>query len=388
MTLHKQHISPTMTNLLEKLGYWLVDQNLIFVNKTQALMHCTSHNTTDIKYCIGSTAFGLSNWTIEPIESLLDLYKKRARQLREKYDYVILTYSGGSDSTCVLHSFIDNDIFPDEVVSWTLEGDGFDLQNFNHNKELYHSRDLVQKNIIDKGITFNTLDYSNLFDTLFDQDWCFKSDHMLRAGTWARYKSVYIDRYRKLKDAGKSCCVVYGMEKPNLHIDAAGNIFSVFQDSHLASGVDPSQYSPEYDGPDRENFFVTPDLPELTIKQSHIVANEFKMLQQMKSLNFNLSEGESFDFKKYKDHVTDILYGHCYDRSRAFSIGKAHGIFAPRDEWVWNLPESDLRKQKIFSGLSTVKSGVDSKWFNHSTFTQGYVGCITDRYYLGKNLWK
>jgi len=55
---------------------------------------------------------------------------------------------------------------------------------------------------------------------------------------------------------------------------------------------------------------------------------------------------------------------------------------------LWKLPNEDLRKQKVISGLSVVMHSVDSKWFNRKSFYEGFIGCITDRYYLGKNLWK
>ena len=42
--------------------------------------------------------------------SLKELYKERALQLREKYDYLILNYSGGSDSWTILNTFLENNI--------------------------------------------------------------------------------------------------------------------------------------------------------------------------------------------------------------------------------------------------------------------------------------
>jgi diphthamide synthase (EF-2-diphthine--ammonia ligase) len=49
------------------------------------------------------------------------LYDLRARQLREKYDYLILSYSGGADSHNVLMSFIKQGIHLDEIVVNTME---------------------------------------------------------------------------------------------------------------------------------------------------------------------------------------------------------------------------------------------------------------------------
>ena len=69
-----------------------------------------------IEWIFNDNVYGNIDWTI-PIETpLIDLYKKRACQLREEYDYLILYYSGGADSTNVLHAFIDNNIFIDEII--------------------------------------------------------------------------------------------------------------------------------------------------------------------------------------------------------------------------------------------------------------------------------
>ena len=59
------------------------------------------------------------DWTQPSRIPLTTLYKIRAQQLRDKYDYLMLMFSGGADSTTVLHSFVLNNIHLDEVVvSW------------------------------------------------------------------------------------------------------------------------------------------------------------------------------------------------------------------------------------------------------------------------------
>ena len=61
-------------------------------------------------------AFDAIDWTKEPIKSLKQLFKERAEQIRDLYDYLIIYFSGGSDSITVLNSFLDNNIPVDEVV--------------------------------------------------------------------------------------------------------------------------------------------------------------------------------------------------------------------------------------------------------------------------------
>jgi hypothetical protein len=47
--------------------------------------------------------------------SLKELYRQRALQLRDEYDYLILNYSGGSDSGYILKTFVENGIKLDQV---------------------------------------------------------------------------------------------------------------------------------------------------------------------------------------------------------------------------------------------------------------------------------
>ena len=60
------------------------------------------------------TALHNLGWRFEVISSLDK--DKYAQQLREKYDYIVLAYSGGADSCNVLNSFLDNGIPIDDII--------------------------------------------------------------------------------------------------------------------------------------------------------------------------------------------------------------------------------------------------------------------------------
>jgi hypothetical protein len=60
--------------------------------------------------------FDKLDWSKEPTKSLKNLYKERAEQIRSLYNYIILYFSGGSDSITVLNTFLDNNILIDEIV--------------------------------------------------------------------------------------------------------------------------------------------------------------------------------------------------------------------------------------------------------------------------------
>jgi hypothetical protein len=62
--------------------------------------------------------FKAYDWTQEPPESLWELYTKRARQLREKYDYLVLNFSGGPDSHLMIRAFLENNIPFEDKLRW------------------------------------------------------------------------------------------------------------------------------------------------------------------------------------------------------------------------------------------------------------------------------
>ncbi len=108
-----------MIDFNHRHGVYQVD-GISFVNKFDAL-NLASKNNKEVYWNFNDEVYSSYNWSL-PIEtSLPELYKQRAQQLRDKYDYLSLFFSGGADSTNVLHSFIDNDIFLDEIIKFNAK---------------------------------------------------------------------------------------------------------------------------------------------------------------------------------------------------------------------------------------------------------------------------
>lgn len=108
-----------MNNIFELYpqGYWQ-SGNEKFINKHQALVYGAKKNQ-DVHYNFFNNVWEKFDRTQLGKFSLQELYKNRAQQLRDKYDYLILYFSGGADSYNVLRSFLDNGIKLDEVcVKW------------------------------------------------------------------------------------------------------------------------------------------------------------------------------------------------------------------------------------------------------------------------------
>jgi hypothetical protein len=113
----------------DKRGYYVVGWKK-FYNKIQALQYSTKMGFA-VRWVFNDKVYSSIDWTMPITKSLKELYRDRAQQLRDSYDYIILHYSGGQDSNNMLHSFIDNNIHLDQIIiqvpkpmqKHTIEGD-------------------------------------------------------------------------------------------------------------------------------------------------------------------------------------------------------------------------------------------------------------------------
>ena len=99
----------------QSVGYYV--DNQVFYNPFLAFLHA-AHNTPNesVKFSCYDSAFKTIDWTVEPIESIRDLVDARTKQLAQRYDKIILAFSGGTDSITVYNSFVRQNIFIDEII--------------------------------------------------------------------------------------------------------------------------------------------------------------------------------------------------------------------------------------------------------------------------------
>ena len=94
----------SITSKQDKFGFYQVG-NFKTYSKFDASAVSEKTNQA-LKWNFNDEAYHSVDWEKEPPESLSELYRKRAQQLREKYDYLVLWFSGGADSTNILDSFL------------------------------------------------------------------------------------------------------------------------------------------------------------------------------------------------------------------------------------------------------------------------------------------
>ena len=88
-----------------------------FYSKYEAMCLGTPSKTT---WHYNDQLFSSFDWKKPSMMPLSELYRRRAEQLRNDYDYLILMYSGGADSENILDTFVTNNIHLDEVCHYVI----------------------------------------------------------------------------------------------------------------------------------------------------------------------------------------------------------------------------------------------------------------------------
>ena len=257
-------------------GHYIVGWKLFF-NKIEALQYA-SHTGFTIRWSFNDDVYSSMDWTIPIEKSLKELYKERAQQLREQYDWIVLHFSGGQDSIAMLHAFIDNGIHLDQISIQAPESmrqfsNGTTTTFDNFWAELdYQSIPYLKKHSAQLSKTkieiFDSSKSASLFDT---ENWTdiLAPSTSFHIGLIARAMCQYTDKYvMKLSEQGKKSCQLMGIDKPKVHING-DDYYCLFSDQD-AYHIPPARTEllGHYEQSTVEFFYWTPSLPQIVIKQA------------------------------------------------------------------------------------------------------------------------
>lgn len=318
----------TLSPMQAKQGYYQVG-NKLFDKKLNALLEATA-SRNPVQWNFNHTVF--ANQAQKPRRgmSLWDLYRQRALQLRDQYDYLILAYSGGADSDNILKVFQHHGIRLDEVwCDWPhslVERSGYvatastEPENMPIEWLAVIKPELKQLALTNPEIKIHV---SDAFDgqTLEDAE-----DSMTVISVPTVYTSIkryrYITKYlQQFVDRGQSVAVIAGMDKVQPALQ--GNQYG-FQFVDNACIFKTHAQGTEYRNV--EYFYWTPDLPEIVTEQAHRVWDVLKNMPEQTKTVLNRHGAEIHQRKKWFDHlIKTICYPH-WDFSK-IQVDKS-GIFA------------------------------------------------------------
>jgi hypothetical protein len=247
-------------------GVWEV-QDSTFEKKYDALVYATEINAP-VNFNFFNDVWDNFDKKLLGTVPLQELYKQRAQQLRNKYDYLILYYSGGSDSYNILRTFLDNGIKIDEIcVKWATKVLERERNIYTPNTEdtsayNYLSEwDYAIKPVLDELAKTNPeikIEIVNWMDDRFLKDPHAMFDfvnhwhdiELPSLATWSPSEA-------KLIAEGKTVGNIYGVDKPYV-IFGEKETLMYFSDACTAMGP-PNPINPT----GVEFFYWAPDLPHL-----------------------------------------------------------------------------------------------------------------------------
>lgn len=365
-----------MDNLNFKTGYYTVGDS-VFEKKVLAVYHASQTNEK-IKWTWNDNTMALFDWTKEPTLSLDELYKIRAQQIRDEYDYVLIFCSGGADSTNVLQSFLKNNIHVDEVVAGApLSGlSSWDWNNADNAASNTISEtqfaqlplmEYVQKNFPKTKVTIH--DYFVDMLNYKEDEWLLQSGDYIHPTFAARY-NLQRDEYaylRKLADSGKKIALVYGIDKPNLAKDDE-NLYMLFNDQLICNGVK----SIDHNNIKVELFYWSPDAVPLLIKQGHLVSkwicrDENKNFLQHAVLSRTTHTGDlHFGRNVYERKIIPLIYS-SLNYASFQCLKPTKPFMGEHDAWFPILHSDTSTRNMMVSDYKNLMDSVDGSffWKNH-----------------------
>lgn len=338
-----------------------------------------------ISWHFNEEVFDSFDWSIEPKETISELYRKRCEQLREKYDYLVLFYSAGSDSDNILNFFIDNNIVLDEVASLIdYERTENKLSLFSAEifevavpkiKKIQEKQPHLKHTLIDT--TSISLEiYRNLnLEQIYNQNTSFATFTAVKERLKMSQK-----HWREMFSSGKKVGFISGIDKPKVVIDNDLKFKYSFACASIAAAVSPAMQRRNNAWEFDELFYWSPDFPKIPIKQAHIIKNFVKKNGLQKFISsprvvggairqppkgaFVLTHGENF---LQNEELNRLIYPYWYDiphqykalnlilyEKESWFIGKINTEEQAKNwkiitQKVLEVTKTDYRKQSFFN---------------------------------------
>lgn len=371
-----------------KFGYYLVGEEL-FTNKVLALHRATETNIHPTWH-YHNEIYNKLPWHQDLDVELKFLYGMRAKQLREKYDYVIVSFSGGSDSWTIVKAFHDYNVHIDEIfVRWPISAtkDKFCLdRNNKHPSNILSEWDLAILPALEEfrdwfpNTRFTIVDWSDRFfsETVTDDDWlyCLPQDY-LNPGAIPKFTSIS-DQERKMIESGKSTVLIDGIDKPQLWL-VDGKIYCYFLDKLV------NAHPPEIDGRNVEHFYWSPDFPEITHCQARQIYNKVKTQPEYLKMIDRRHPYNHVIKNKWNDFTRSIIYTDYVQRGFFQSLKSYTSVYDEVDAWMFGTKhKQELFMQSWKSTFDNIVKSIDQRYFDQKNGEiLGYCGFFDQLYFLG-----
>lgn len=320
--------------------YQVGDQQ--FKNKFSAAHHAARVNRA-IHFNMYEQEFDRANWSVEPAVSWDQLLDMRAQQIAAKNKPIVLNFTGGTDSLTIYEVFKRNKLHIDIIY---LRRRRSEIDTVINEKVL---------ELFNKGL----YDPTTKLIIRYDDEDVFRAGYNSEEWIWnanIRYQfsqgfagDAPTDKYLSDILGTDDFISIIGFEKPRL----------LFNENGVYSYQDDGNYVRPMNSSAIDCFYISPDLPELHIKQSYMMMNYIKSINPgatpgMLTRYNEFHDPNHFDWHDYSiracgrfgdlSHSADV---HKLLRGSRLVIPK-NGIFdgtehsGPGQDWFLSLKGTDI----------------------------------------------
>lgn len=330
-------------------------------------------------------------WSKFPTEipistSLKQLYKKRAQQLRDSYDYLILFYSGGSDSWTIFKTFIDNNLFVDEIyIRWPIKAiqgnkivyhpntEDTSAYNFLSEWDFVILKDIEWIRKVSPKTKITIYDWTEDISPITEKEF-FVTNHHISLWNIKRF-STQGHLEKKMLDIGKRVAIIFGIDKPlikKLHDGFYMHFSDNFVGLAFTDGFRESKV---------EYFYWTPDMPEIVVAQAqNVVYNILKKSNYSEIFNIFNNLHKSENFRYYNDLVKSICFRD-YDLTKFQSDKPTNVLYSEKDSWAFKIPEYNRAIQNWSWHINQYFKLIDNRFLDVRENIIYGVRSINSKYY-------
>lgn len=377
-----------------EIGHYVVNGKK-FASKSMAILEAQL-TQTDVEWYFFDEIFSKVKWQIEPEASLKDLYVQRAKQIREAYDYVVVFCSGGADSNNVIRTFINNGIHVDEVVGIAPVA-GLNRYNWNTvDRSVYNTMSetkfalfpLLDEISVRSPTTKITIDDS--FESILalkPDEWIYESTgHLIGPNAAVFGKLEKFQHLKNLAESGKRIGVVWGIDKPVMRIRYNGEVRLIIPDFPISTPRQPFKFP--YPNVDRVLFYYTHEMPELMVKQAHVVMKALRLRENIALRNLvtgpeptvDIAASDPLDYilnpthkptppsdkDKWQRGIVPFIYPDTYtkDLFQCTKLEPGNGFFPKHNNWLLELHGQEKMAQMFKSDFSSFYKNLNPKYLN------------------------
>lgn len=370
----------------DQFGYYTVGPNFKTYSKLLAIEEMR-RTGIHLEWHFNEPQYQAHDWHQEPQESIEELYRQRAQEIRDKYDYVVLWYSGGPDSWNILNTFIKNNIRIDEIANFcSWEADHGNKHSY-FNEEIFVTAIPKVQKILEQHpyIKHRLVDLSPMMQDIYLRsdvklEYIYNIKGIASANSLTRsFLRDYIDDYRNIIDSGRRMCFVWGTEKPR--VTTINNRYhAMFLDIFSETNIRIQSLADQ--GYFDEWFYWAPSTAALVSKQCHILKRALETGVPGDALMTSVQEQfhcpkNKINGQYLRNDIYHTLIYPGWDVTTLIQPKPVNALLSERDDWFWKqneFNESSARYAKL--GIKELISRLGNQWLNDPCdVTKGIKAC-------------